>query len=66
MCICEVTFVDELVCIFLYVYAVSFNNISPGDCIVCFSKKDIFTITRQLETRGIEFAVIYGTLPPGK
>jgi len=50
----------------VYVCAVSFKNILPGDCIVCFSKKDIFTITRQLEARGIEFAVIYGTLPPGK
>jgi len=50
----------------MFVYVVSFNNIRPGDCIVCFSKKDIFTITRQLESRGIEFAVIYGTLPPGE
>ena len=48
------------------VCAVSFNNIRPGDCIVCFSKKDIFTITRRLEARNIDFAVIYGTLPPGE
>ena len=43
----------------------TFDRISAGDCIVCFSKNDIYTITRQLEKRGIEFAVIYGTLPPG-
>jgi len=53
------------VCVCVCVCAVSFNNIRPGDCIVCFNKKDIFTITRQLEARSIEFAVIYGTLPPG-
>jgi ATP-dependent RNA helicase SUPV3L1/SUV3 len=43
----------------------TFDRICAGDCIVCFSKNDIYTITRQLEKRGIEFAVIYGTLPPG-
>ena len=40
------------------------NNICPGDCVVCFSKNDIYTVTRSLEQRGIEVAVIYGSLPP--
>ncbi|XP_015186095.1 PREDICTED: ATP-dependent RNA helicase SUV3 homolog, mitochondrial [Polistes dominula] len=43
----------------------SLKNIRPSDCIVCFSKNDIFAVTRQLETEGIETAVIYGSLPPG-
>lgn len=43
----------------------SLNNIKPGDCIVCFSKNDIFTVSRSLESRGTEVAVIYGSLPPG-
>ncbi|EFN89463.1 ATP-dependent RNA helicase SUV3-like protein, mitochondrial [Harpegnathos saltator] len=43
----------------------SLNNVQPGDCIVCFNKNDIFTVSRSLESRGIEVAVIYGSLPPG-
>ena len=40
------------------------ENIQPGDCIVCFSKQDIYNVSRQLEQRGVEVAVIYGSLPP--
>lgn len=43
----------------------SLNNIMPGDCIVCFNKNDIYTVSRSLESRGKEVAVIYGGLPPG-
>ncbi len=43
----------------------TFDNVKPGDCFVCFSKNDIFHITRELEKRGHEVAVIYGSLPPG-
>ncbi|XP_010771956.1 ATP-dependent RNA helicase SUPV3L1, mitochondrial [Notothenia coriiceps] len=43
----------------------SLNNLRPGDCIVCFSKNDIYSISRQIEARGLECAVIYGSLPPG-
>ncbi|XP_042341781.1 ATP-dependent RNA helicase SUPV3L1, mitochondrial [Plectropomus leopardus] len=47
-------------------YAVdSLDNLRPGDCIVCFSKNDIYSISRQIEARGQECAVIYGSLPPG-
>lgn len=42
-----------------------FDKIRPGDCIVCFSKNDIYYISRQLEMRGVQCAVIYGGLPPG-
>lgn len=44
----------------------SLANLRPGDCIVCFSKNDIYSISRQIEARGLECAVIYGSLPPGE
>ncbi|XP_050439291.1 ATP-dependent RNA helicase SUV3 homolog, mitochondrial [Adelges cooleyi] len=40
------------------------DNIMPGDCIVCFSKNDVYTVSRGIESRGVEVAVIYGGLPP--
>ncbi|XP_049859048.1 ATP-dependent RNA helicase SUV3 homolog, mitochondrial isoform X2 [Schistocerca gregaria] len=39
--------------------------VQPGDCIVCFSKSDIYAVSRGLEALGREVAVIYGGLPPG-
>ncbi|XP_069466708.1 ATP-dependent RNA helicase SUPV3L1, mitochondrial [Ambystoma mexicanum] len=41
------------------------DNLHPGDCIVCFNKNDIYSVSRQIEARGLECAVIYGSLPPG-
>uniref|UniRef100_A0A1A9WC08 ATP-dependent RNA helicase SUV3 homolog, mitochondrial n=1 Tax=Glossina brevipalpis TaxID=37001 RepID=A0A1A9WC08_9MUSC len=41
------------------------DNVQPGDCIVCFSKNDIYSVSREIEARGKEVAVIYGGLPPG-
>lgn len=41
------------------------DNVRPGDCIVCFSKNDIYNVSLQIEKRGHECAVIYGGLPPG-
>ncbi|ESO09339.1 hypothetical protein HELRODRAFT_97508 [Helobdella robusta] len=43
----------------------NFDRVKPGDCIVCFGKNDIYNVSKQLEKRGVEVAVIYGTLPPG-
>ncbi|XP_077992177.1 ATP-dependent RNA helicase SUPV3L1, mitochondrial-like [Glandiceps talaboti] len=43
----------------------SLDNVRPGDCIVAFSKNDIFKLSRQLEAQGKQCAVIYGSLPPG-
>lgn len=43
----------------------SLDNIQAGDCIVCFSKNDIYSVSREIESRGKEVAVIYGGLPPG-
>ncbi|XP_063817646.1 ATP-dependent RNA helicase SUPV3L1, mitochondrial [Pseudophryne corroboree] len=43
----------------------SLDNLHPGDCIVCFNKNDIYSVSRQIEARGLQCAVIYGSLPPG-
>ncbi|XP_075072572.1 ATP-dependent RNA helicase SUPV3L1, mitochondrial [Mixophyes fleayi] len=43
----------------------SLDNLRPGDCIVCFNKNDIYSVSRQIEARGLQCAVIYGSLPPG-
>lgn len=29
----------------------SLDNIMPGDCIVCFSKNDIYSVSRDIEAR---------------
>lgn len=42
----------------------SLENVQPGDCIVCFSKNDIYTVSREIESMGKQIAVIYGSLPP--
>ena len=31
---------------------------------VAFSKKDLYSVSRELEKRGIDAALIYGSLPP--
>lgn len=28
----------------------SFDNLQPGDCIVCFNKTDIYTVSRRIES----------------
>lgn len=43
----------------------SLEAVQPGDCIVCFSKHDIYSVSRGIEAKGHEVAVIYGGLPPG-
>jgi len=43
----------------------SLDKVKAGDCIVCFSKNDIYSVSRQIEKKGREVAVIYGGLPPG-
>lgn len=43
----------------------SLERIQPGDCVVCFSKSDIYQVSLQIERQGLECAVIYGGLPPG-
>ncbi|XP_076762122.1 suv3 RNA helicase [Xylocopa sonorina] len=43
----------------------SLKNVQPGDCIVCFSRNEIFAVSNAIEKMGIKVAVIYGSLPPG-
>ncbi|ETN70872.1 helicase protein, partial [Necator americanus] len=40
-------------------------KVQSGDCIVCFSRKAIYNVTKSLEKLGVKPAVIYGDLPPG-
>ena len=40
------------------------ENVKPGDCVVCFNKRDIYNVSLQLEKMGFKIAIIYGTLPP--
>lgn len=42
----------------------SLDKVQPGDCIVCFNINDIFKVSRELESKGVEVAIIYGALPP--
>nr|XP_012141467.1 PREDICTED: ATP-dependent RNA helicase SUV3 homolog, mitochondrial isoform X2 [Megachile rotundata] len=44
----------------------SFCNVQAGDCIVCFNKNDIFTVSNAIEKLGKKVAVIYGSLPPAR
>jgi ATP-dependent RNA helicase SUPV3L1/SUV3 len=44
---------------------VSFGNVEEGDCIVAFSRDDIFAIKREVEKNTKhKCCVIYGSLPP--
>jgi len=42
----------------------SIDNVQPGDCFVCFNKKELFSIAKSLENLGHEVAIIYGSMPP--
>jgi ATP-dependent RNA helicase SUPV3L1/SUV3 len=43
----------------------SYKNVQAGDCIVAFSRNDIFAIKREIETAtSYKCCVIYGSLPP--
>jgi ATP-dependent RNA helicase SUPV3L1/SUV3 len=42
-----------------------YSQVRPGDCIVAFSRSDIFSIKRQIERlTNYKCAVVYGQLPP--
>ncbi|KAK4686122.1 ATP-dependent RNA helicase SUPV3L1/SUV3, partial [Tremellales sp. Uapishka_1] len=42
-----------------------FNNVEPGDCIVTFSRTNIFSVKKLVEAKaGKKCAVVYGALPP--
>ncbi|KAK9992675.1 hypothetical protein SO802_027660 [Lithocarpus litseifolius] len=43
----------------------SFSNIQTGDCIVTFSRRDIYRLKRKIENGGKHrCSVVYGSLPP--
>jgi len=41
------------------------KNVRSGDCIVCFTKDNVYNVSMELEKLGHQVAVVYGTLPPG-
>ena len=42
-----------------------FNNVQPGDCVVTFSRSNIFAVKKAIEEKtGRKCAVVYGALPP--
>ncbi|RUS23097.1 LOW QUALITY PROTEIN: hypothetical protein BC937DRAFT_92399 [Endogone sp. FLAS-F59071] len=43
----------------------TFENVRRGDCMVTFSRRDIFAAKKRVEqTTGLKCAVVYGNLPP--
>lgn len=59
--LCQVRRYKRLTDLTIENYALqTLTNVHPGDCIVCFSKRDIHQVTREIERIGHEVAVIYG------
>lgn len=43
-----------------------YDTVKPGDCVVTFSRKNVFEISQLIEKAAKQScAVIYGDLPPG-
>ncbi|BAU00764.1 hypothetical protein LR48_Vigan442s002900 [Vigna angularis] len=43
----------------------SFSNVRNGDCIVAFSRKEIYSLKKRIEKEGKHLcSVVYGSLPP--
>lgn len=44
----------------------SFDAVRPGDCIVAFSRNDVYQIREKIEAATKQpCALVYGALPPG-
>lgn len=43
---------------------VALDELSPGDALVAFSRREVLALSRQLRLRGLEPAIVYGALPP--
>ncbi|WVQ72915.1 hypothetical protein IAR50_002477 [Cryptococcus sp. DSM 104548] len=41
-----------------------YSKIEEGDCVVTFSRTNIFNLKREIESQGKKCAVVYGALPP--
>ncbi|KAJ7528220.1 hypothetical protein O6H91_16G090200 [Diphasiastrum complanatum] len=43
----------------------AYSNVKRGDCIIAFSRREIFSIKKKIEAEGkFKCAVVYGSLPP--
>jgi len=44
----------------------NYSNVLPGDCVVAFSRRELYAIKRQIESnnKGMRCCVVYGGLPP--
>lgn len=43
-----------------------FSAVKPGDCIVAFSRSDVYQIRKEIEiATGKQCSLVYGALPPG-
>lgn len=43
----------------------SLDEVRPGDCVVCFSRKKVFSYRQEIESKtGMKCSMIYGALPP--
>eukprot|EP00928_Gymnodinium_smaydae_P090843 TRINITY_DN74558_c0_g1_i1.p1 TRINITY_DN74558_c0_g1~~TRINITY_DN74558_c0_g1_i1.p1 ORF type:complete len:779 (-),score=189.85 TRINITY_DN74558_c0_g1_i1:6-2255(-) len=40
------------------------QDIMPGDCLICFSRRDVLNMKAELEQLGRTPSVVYGSLPP--
>lgn len=44
----------------------SYKAVKPGDCVIVFSRKQVFETRKRIETATRQkCAVVYGSLPPG-
>lgn len=48
----------------IYPYPFSLKDVSNGDALIAFSKRDVLELSKYFLDRGIKNSVIYGDLPP--
>ena len=42
-----------------------YKNVQPGDCVIAFSRRDLYAIKAEIEKRSpFRVAMVYGDLPP--
>ena len=61
---CEVIHFDRLVPLTTSPRPTQLNSLVPGDCLVTFSRRDVFDFKAYLEENGKQVSVVYGALPP--
>lgn len=40
------------------------SDVSAGDCVICFTRRDVLHVKAELEALGLTPSVVYGSLPP--